>query len=202
MRRLLLLTTTLLAAKLAFANAHDQKMPAEATSDPALSAEIQAFLDDYADVYNRQDYEKLLTMWDGDHPNPIYMAEEIDPPMHGWKRIQAYFNPKPGFTVLDGIRNEYTDVRAHYLGDDLAIATYKLRFDIKVKRQKAMSSWDRVMAVFRKVDGDWKLVAYAESPMAPLTMVRRMLQGQVPEDFDEFIEAQREEQPEKNEATK
>jgi len=49
-----------------------------------------------------------------------------------------------------------------------------------------------VMAVLRKVDGDWKLVAYAEAPMAPATMVRRMIENQVPEDFDEYIEAQRE----------
>ena len=41
-------------------------------------------------------------------------------------------------------------------------------------------------------DGDWKLVAYAEAPMAPATMVRRMIEGQVPDDFDEYIEAQRE----------
>ena len=130
-------------------------------------------------------------MWDRNFSSPVYMAEEVDPPMHGWQRIQAYFNPKPGFTVLDGIRNEYSDVRASYLSDDLAIATYRLRFDIKVKRQPAMSSWDRVMAVLRKIDGEWKLLAYAEAPMAPLTMIRKMLQQAVPDDFDAYLEEQR-----------
>lgn len=163
---------------------------AQANVDEQLSAEIQSFLTAYAEVYNRQDYESLLAMWDQDHDNPIYLAEEIDPPMHGWSRLKAYFNPKPGFQVLDGIRNEYSEVRASYLAEDLAIATYKLRFDIKVKRQKALSSWDRVIAVFRRRDGDWKLLAYAEAPMAPLTMVRRMLQDQVPEDFEAYLEAQ------------
>jgi ketosteroid isomerase-like protein len=153
-----------------------------------LSAEIQAFLDRYAEIYNRQDYTALLAMWDRDDANPIYMAEEIDPPMQGWNLINAYFNPKPGVQVLDGIRNEYTNVKAHYLAPDLAIATYRLRFDIKVKNMKAMSSWDRVMAVFRRKDGEWKLTAYAEAPMAPLTMVRRMLEQAVPADFNESLQ--------------
>ena len=158
--------------------------------DEQLSTEIQAYLNTYADAYNRQDYETLLTMWDQDNPDPIYMAEEINPPMHGWSVLKAYFNPKPGVQVLDGIWNEYTDVRAHYLADDLAVATYKLTYHIKVKRAKPMSSWDRVLAVFRKQDGEWKLTAYAEAPMSPLTMVRKMMENAVPEEFDEFLKEQ------------
>jgi ketosteroid isomerase-like protein len=154
-----------------------------------LAAEIQAFLERYAEIYNRQDYAALLAMWDRDDANPVYMAEEIDPPMQGWSLINAYFNPKPGVQMLDGIRNEYTNVKAHYLAPDLALATYRLRFDIKVKNRKPMSSWDRVMAVFRRRNGEWKLTAYAEAPMAPLTMVRRMLEQAVPEDFDEYLKS-------------
>lgn len=143
-----------------------------------LTAEISAFLARYAELYNHQDYATLLTMWDRDEANPVYLAEEIDPPMLGWQKINAYF-ARPG--VLDGIRNEYSDVRAHYLAPDLALATYRLRFDIKVRGMQPLSSWDRVMAVFRRKDGDWKLVAYAEAPMAPLTMVRRMVrQSELP----------------------
>jgi ketosteroid isomerase-like protein len=152
-----------------------------------LSAELQTWLDGYAEIYNRQDYPALLQRWDRDDPDVVYMAEEIDPPMHGWGKLNAYFNPKPGVQVLDGIRNRYSEVRARYLAPDLALATYKLEFDIKVKGMKAMSSWDRVMAVFRRRDGQWKMVAYGEAPMAPLTMVRRMLQEAVPDDFDQFL---------------
>ncbi len=155
-----------------------------------LGAELQAWLDGYAEVYNRQDYAALLELWDRDDPDVIYLAEEIDPPMHGWARLNAYFNPKPGVKVLDGIRNRYSQVRARYLAPDLAMATYRLDFDIKVKGMPAMTSWDRVMAVFRRKDGAWKMVAYGEAPMAPLTMVRRMLQQAVPGDFNEFLKEQ------------
>ncbi len=191
MRNTLVMIASLMAGTIAMASMHDQFTGMPAAYDEELSAEIQSFLDNYAAAYNRQDYETLLSMWDRNYPSPVYMAEEVDPPMHGWQRIEGYFNPKPGFTVLDGIRNEYSDVRASYLSEDLVLATYRLRFDIKVKRQKPMSSWDRVMAVLRKTDGGWKMLAYAEAPMSPLSMVRKMLQQAVPEDFDAYLKEQR-----------
>jgi ketosteroid isomerase-like protein len=190
MNKLLTGVLTCLYATAALSGAHDNFSKVPEQFDAKLSAEIQAFLDGYAEIYNRQDYEALLAMWDREFVGAIYMAEEVDPPMHGWARIDKYFNPVPGIKILDGIYNEYSDVRASYLAEDLAVATYHLRFDIKVRRQKAMSSWDRVMAVLRRQDDGWKLVAYAEAPMAPLTMVRRMLENQVPENFEADIEAQ------------
>ncbi len=191
MRRALLKTALLMVglavAGTAWTGAHDNFSQIPESTDAELAAEIQAFLNTYAQAYNRMDYDAVLAMWDRQFDGAIYMAEEVDPPMHGWDRINKYFNPVPGVQILDGIYNEYSKVRASYLTEDLAIATYHLRFDIKVKRQAAMSSWDRVMAVLRKVDGDWKLLAYAEAPMAPLTMVRRMLEDQVPEEFRESL---------------
>ena len=192
-----------------------QEMPAALTktadgrAETALDAEITAFLARYADAYNRQDYAALLDFWDRQDPNAFYMAEEIDPPMQGWKLIQAYF-ARPG--ALQGIRNEYSNVRAHYLAPDLAIATYRLRFDIKVMNMKQLSGFDRVVAVFRRKDGEWKMATYAEAPQAPLTMVRKfsktskslspeqqkqllktiqtMQEDAVPADFEEWLRNQ------------
>lgn len=188
----------------------EQSIPMEARGDQStLDQEITDFLARYADAYNREDYTALLAMWDQDDPYAFYMAEEIDPPMHGWKTIRAYF-ARTG--VLDGIRNEYSNVRAHYVAPDVAVATYRLRFDIKVKNTQALSSFDRIMAVFRRKNGEWKMIAYAEAPQAPLTMIRKalktsksldpaqqkellrtvqtLLQDAVPEDFDEWLEKQ------------
>ena len=146
-----------------------------ATTPPAnLDQEITTFLVRYADAYNREDYVAVLNMWDQDDPYAFYMAEEIDPPMHGWKTIRAYF-ARTG--VLDGIRNEYSNVRAHLVAPDVAVATYRLRFDIKVKTLPPLSSFDRIMAVFRKKGGEWKMIAYAEAPQAPLTMIRKALKS-------------------------
>jgi ketosteroid isomerase-like protein len=188
----------------------EQSVPAEPAGPAStLDAEITAFLASYAAAYNRQDYAALLGMWDTDDANAFYMAEEIDPPMQGWKTIRAYFG-RAG--VLDGIRNEYSNVRAHYVAPDVALATYRLRFDIKIKNMQALSSWDRIVAVFRRKDGEWKMIAYAEAPQAPLTMIRKaaktsksltpaeqkellrtmqtLMQDAVPDDFDEWLENQ------------
>lgn len=144
-----------------------------------LDAEIGEFLARYAAAYNRQDYAALLDLWDRDDPDVFYIAEEIDPPMHGWKLIEAYFN-RPG--VLDGIRCRYSDIVANLLAPDLAIATYRLHFDLKVRNMKAMSGFDRVVAVFRRRPDGWKMARYAEAPQAPMTMIRKLCEmaGEVP----------------------
>lgn len=153
-----------------------QEMPdalnreAAAKAASALDAEISALLAAYTDAYSRQDYPAVLGFWDRDDPNAFYIAEEIDPPMHGWKLIEAYF-ARPG--VLDGVRYEFSNVRAQLLAPDLAIATYNMRFDLKVKGMKSMAGFDRVVAVFRRKAGEWKFARYAEAPQAPMTMVRK-----------------------------
>lgn len=155
-----------------------------------LNTQIEAFLTAYAEAYNRQDYAALLDLWDADDPDVLYLAEEVDPPMQGWDALRRYFNPRPGVQVLDGIRNRYSQVRARELAPGLALATYRLDFEIKVSGLKAMASWDRVVAVFRNRGTGWRLAAYAEAPMSPLTMVRRMLQDAVTGDFPDFVARQ------------
>ncbi len=151
----------------------EQSIPMDpAGAQSTLDQELTDFLARYAEAYNREDYVALLNMWDQDDPYAFYMAEELDPPMHGWKTIRAYFS-RTG--VLDGIRNEYSNVRAHLVAPDVAVATYRLRFDIKVKTMQPLSSFDRIMAVFRRKGGEWKMIAYAEAPQAPLTMIRKAL---------------------------
>ena len=183
----------------------------EAASRPssALEAEITALLSRYAEAYSRQDYAAVLGFWDRDDPDVFYIAEEIDPPMRGWKLIDAYF-ARPG--VVDGIRYEYDKVRADLLAPDLAIATYNMRFDLKVKNMNPMAGFDRVVAVFRRRNGEWKFARYVEAPQAPMTMVRKfgrtaktvtperqkevlktiqtMQEEAVPADFADWLEAQ------------
>lgn len=144
-----------------------------------LAAEITAFLEEYARVYNDQDYRAVKAMWDEDS-DPIYMAEEVPFPLYGWDRLTSYFNPVPGRQILDGIDNRYSEVRAKFVARDVAVATYRLDYDIKLVGRPAQAGWDRVLAVFKKRRGQWKLTAYAEAPMGPATMVRRMMKEHPP----------------------
>lgn len=161
----------------AMAEFHFQnKQDAVNTADEILAKEITAFLTEYELAYNNQDYRKVKSMWTADG-NPIYMAEEVPFPLYGKSRMDNYFNPVPGRRILEGIDNKYSKVRAKYVAPNVAVATYRLDYDIKLVGMAAMHGWDRVMAVFVKGDDGWQLSAYTEAPMGPGTMVRKMMKA-------------------------
>ena len=152
------------------------KKDAIVAEEQALAGEIASFLEAYAAAYNEQDYRSVKSMW-LDDGNPIYMAEEVPFPLYGQDRMNNYFNPVPGKRILDGIDNRYSEVRAKYVAPDIAVATYRLDYDIKLVGMPAGHGWDRVMAVFVRTDDGWKMSAYAEAPMGPRTMVRKMMKA-------------------------
>jgi ketosteroid isomerase-like protein len=161
----------------AFAEYHFQKKGDDVSSEEQqLAAEITAFLADYEVAYNNQDYRTVKSMW-VDDGNPIYMAEEVPFPLYGKSRMGNYFNPVPGRRILDGIDNKYSKVRAKLVAPGVAVATYRLDYDIKLIGMPAAHGWDRVMAVFVRADNNWKLSAYTEAPMGPATMVRKMMKA-------------------------
>ncbi len=139
----------------------------------ALADELTAFLDAYEIAYDNQDYATVKSMWHED--TPIYMAEEVPMPLYGWERLTKYFDPVPGRKILDGIDNEYSEVRGKYISPNIAVATYRLDYDIKLVGMPATHGWSRIMAVFIKDDDGWKLSAYTEAPQGPATMVRNMM---------------------------
>jgi ketosteroid isomerase-like protein len=141
-----------------------------------LAGEIEAFLEAYAEAYNNQDYRVLKTMWHDDG-NPVYMAEEVPFPLYGQSRLDNYFNPVPGKRILEGIDNRYSEVRAKYVAPGVAVATYRLDWDIKLTGMPAVAGWDRVMAVFVETGDLWKLSAYAEAPMGAASMVRKKMKA-------------------------
>jgi ketosteroid isomerase-like protein len=153
-----------------------KKQDAVDAGDQQLAAEITAFLAEYEKAYNNQDYQAVKSMW-LDDGNPIYMAEEVPFPLYGKSRMDNYFNPAPGRRILDGIDNKYSKVRAKYVAPTIAVATYRLDYDIQLLGRPPSHGWDRVMAVFVKDGEDWKITAYTEAPMGPATMVRKMMKA-------------------------
>ena len=160
----------------------ENKTDAIAEEAQQLADELTAFLADYEIAYDNQDYATVKSMWHEDMP--IYMAEEVPMPLYGWERLTKYFDPVPGRKILDGIDNEYSDVRAKYIAPNIAVATYRLDYDIKLVGMPASHGWSRIMAVFIKEDDGWKLSAYTEAPQGPATMVRKMMKDN-PAETDE-----------------
>jgi ketosteroid isomerase-like protein len=219
-RSIILICISLLSCN-ALADMHFTLGPNQPEDDKEaqLAGEIAEFLAAYEVAYNNQDYKAVKSMWHADG-NPIYMAEEVPFPLYGQDRIDNYFNPRPGKRILDGIDNKYSKVRAKYIAPGIAVATYRLDYDIKLVGMPAMHGWDRAMAVFIRTDEGWKITAYTEAPMGPATMVRKMMkavpasteqekadrgvtlstikslsQAGVSPEFDEFLEARRDIEP-------
>lgn len=178
-------SAALLSSPVTNADFHFQKNTSDDISaeDAALAAEIEAFLVEYEEAYDNQNYRKVKSMWLA-NGNPIYMAEEVPFPLYGKDRMDNYFNPVPGRRILDGIDNRYSEVRAKYVAPNIAVATYRLDYDIKLVNMEASGGWDRVMAVFVKDGDNWKLTAYAEAPQGPATMVRKMMK-QIPAETEQ-----------------
>jgi ketosteroid isomerase-like protein len=174
---LTLLATLMALPTSALADYHFQKKSDDVSSEEQqLAAEITAFLAEYEVAYNNQDYRTVKSMW-VDDGNPVYMAEEVPFPLYGKDRMDNYFNPVPGRRILDGIDNKYSNVRAKLVAPGIAVATYRLDYDIKLIGMPAAHGWDRAMAVFVRDDNSWKLSAYTEAPMGPATMVRKMMKA-------------------------
>ncbi len=153
-----------------------------------IVAEIEAVLRKTEEVWDKQDYSALKQLWDTDDDQPFYGPEEWeDGLVVGWSDLERYWNPVPGKKILVGIRNRYSNVRAKLLSDDLAVAVYDLRYDMQVIGQKPMGGFDRIMAVFRKKPDGWKYTAYMEAPLNPMTMIRKLYQESVPDDFQDYL---------------
>ena len=174
----LLFALILALPAIAAAEFHFEKNAKDAIDnvDRQLAAEITLFLAEYEKTYNDQNYRKLKSMWVADG-NPVYMAEEVPFPLYGKARLDNYLNPVPGKKILEGIDNKYSEVRAKYVAPNVAVATYRLDYDLKLIGMPAMHGWDRVMAVFVLGESGWKMSAYAEAPMGPATMVRKMMKA-------------------------
>jgi len=182
-RLLVALATTFiacLAASTAFAGSHNQAREPAVAKDQQLTAEIDAFLDEYEQQWDLQDPSKLAELWDQDDDQPFYLAEEQDEWRIGWQQVMGYFDP-PGESTTDSIRMRFDGVQARWLSDDLAFAKFWIRFDTKMQFLPTPIGTDaRASAIFRKTDAGWRLITWAESPGSPILYIARLykLHGQ------------------------
>lgn len=153
---------------------HNQSRVPAVAKDQALTAEIDAALNEYEALWDRQDPAGLIEMWDQDDPEPFYLAEEQDEWRIGWDQVRDYWDP-PGESTTDSIRMRFDGVQARWLSDDLAFAKFWIRFDTKMTFLPGPIGTDaRASAVFRKTDEGWRLITWAESPTSPILYIQRL----------------------------
>jgi hypothetical protein len=174
MKRLLLPPLALVMISLAHAGGHNQAREPAIAQDQELTAEIDAFLNEYEAQWDLQDTARLAELWDQDDPEPFYLAEEQAEWRIGWKQVMGYFDPS-GESTTDSIRMRFDGVQARWLADDLAFAKFWIRFDTKMQFFPGPYGTDaRASAIFRKTDEGWRLITWAESPTSPILYIQRL----------------------------
>lgn len=165
---------SLLAAQPVFAGGHNQSREPAIAQDQELTAEIDAVLNEYEALWDRQKTEELVELWDENDPEPFYLAEEQAEWRIGWKQVMGYFDP-PGESTTDSIRMRFDGVQARWLSEDLAFAKFWIRFDTKMQFLPGPIGTDaRASAIFRKTDEGWRLITWAESPGSPILYIQRL----------------------------
>lgn len=164
----------ILGSQVIEAGGHNQSRQPAIAQDQALTAEIDAVLNEYEVLWDTQDTAGLIALWDQDDPEPFYLAEEQDEWRIGWDQVKAYFDPA-GESTTDSIRMRFDGVQARWLADDLAFAKFWIRFDTKMDFLPNPIGTDaRASAIFRKTDAGWRLITWAESPGSPILYVQRL----------------------------
>ena len=160
--------------------------------DEEAKSEIIELINETKKIWDTQNYSDLKTLWDTDDKNPLYIPEErVDFPTD-WKSLEKYWDPVPGRKILEGIRNDYSNIKIKLISDEVAIIVMDLHYDLKIINSNPLSGFDRVMCVVVKKDGQWKYSAYIEAPMNPMSQVYLMWKkseiNDDPEYFDTYLQ--------------
>ena len=155
-------------------------------------AAVEAVIHDTAERWNSQDYSTVLKLWDNDEEVPFYLAEEQDDWFIGWEQLRAYLDPPRPSPVVEGLREEMYDISVKLIADDLAIAAWRMHFEMKIRGKAPIGEEVRVSAVLRRKPEGWRYIHWAESPMTALMYIEKLFQRDVDhEKFAPMIERAR-----------
>ena len=161
-------------------------------SDENIKSEILELIQETKRIWDTQNYSDLKSLWNPEDNNPLYVPEEKVEFPTDWNSLERYWNPVPGKKILDGIRNDYSNIKIKLISKEVAIIIMDLNYDLKVINSQPLSGFDRIMCVVVKKNGDWKYSAYIEAPMNPMSQVYLMWKNSDnkndPEYFDTYLQ--------------
>ncbi len=121
-------------------------------------------LEAYRQAWLSTDIEKFKALWDESHDTLTFMPMERFKVLRNWDEIVAYWQSILPLTEM--VRWEVVDPVIDFLGDDYAWVFAEDKFAYRVKNdfQEGEQAYEaRTNFVFRRKDGDWKLIHYEDS---------------------------------------
>jgi hypothetical protein len=159
-----------------------------ADSKDKLQSEIEAVINDMAGRWAANTWTTIPTdLWDLKEPMPMYLAEEQEGWLIGWDQVNAYFEPKrAGF--MQAANYEASNVQARLIAKDLAVATWNIYWQMKLRPTEAIGEKLRASGIFRKTATGWKFIHYGESPKSPSVYIDELYRDRVSPEFRERVE--------------
>jgi ketosteroid isomerase-like protein len=125
-------------------------------------SDIDALIETYRQGFLNLDPKQLESIWDSQHDPLIFVAQEMEDPIHGWIAIQRYYAALPGH--LDEVLAKHIqDVQIDVLGDT-AIAFFTTHSIVRLKgRATNYEPTARLSVIFHRTSAGWRAIHFHES---------------------------------------
>ena len=159
-----------------------------ADSKEKLHTEIEAVINDMAGRWAANTWTTIpKDLWDTKEPMPMYLAEEQPGWLIGWDQVNGYFDPKrAGF--MQAANYEASNVQVRTIAPDLAVATWNIYWQMKLRPTEAIGEKLRASGIFRKTAAGWKFIHYGESPKSPSVYIEELYHDRVSPDFRKRVD--------------
>lgn len=152
------------------------------TENSTLNSELLTVMDAVKEDWNMGRYDNLSRHWDESDSQPIYLAEESDIVMTSWLQIKKYWSGTEAWN--EWIVVDYYNYHIKSVDERNAMVTFDLRFDVKLNdRPKPIGGDNRAVVSLRKINGEWKIYAWVEAPLAAITYMRKLYELNVRKDL-------------------
>jgi hypothetical protein len=164
--------------------------PLQLLADEQLTTAIQSVLDRMEEIYredpngSRQLFDEL---WLQDE-NIVYLSEQFEKAFYGYGPVAAYW--KPSWNTLYGYREKYSDLQVTRISDEVALATFEIRYDMHAVTRTPLGGWSRLSLVLRNTDAGWKIQQFYETPMSLLSQGRMIHEQALDPNFADYARAQ------------
>lgn len=153
-----------------------------------LQSDIEAVIKDMAGRWAANTWTTIpQDLWDLKEPMPMYLAEEQEGWLMGWEEVNGYFDPKrAGF--MQAANYEASNVKVRTIAPDLAVATWNIYWQMKLRPTEAIGEKLRASGILRKTAAGWKFIHYGESPKSPSVYIDELYRERVSPEFRKRVE--------------
>jgi hypothetical protein len=123
-------------------------------------------------AFSGKDFRALRDLFAPGLAAPFYLAEEHPNFLTDWAALEAYWQSTD--SSIEQLRVRYKVQSTSPVSDELMMAAVTLEWIAHMPEQQPIGGDLRVAALCRLTGETWRLVAYVEAPLAPISYVREL----------------------------